>query len=131
MLIDSFDMRFRMEERSSRNTIGNLLWSATSGFDSAKTEIGLPDLVTMTRESIRKMNGDYLNALNGDQECSMFYNGTKRMLENFSLESPDSFGFSRWCNLGYRETDFGCGKPVWVGVRGAEALPFRNLVNFL
>lgn len=129
--IHSVNTRSRMEEPLSRNTIGNLLWSATSGFDSATTEICLSDLVTLTRESIRKINRNDLKTLQGDQGCSMIYNGIKLMLENFSRESPDSFGFSSWCNLGYRETDFGWGKPVWVGIWGGEASPFRNLVIFL
>ncbi|KAF8021602.1 hypothetical protein BT93_G1908 [Corymbia citriodora subsp. variegata] len=67
----------------------------------------------------------------GDQRCSMIYDCIKLMLENFSQESPDSSGFSGWCNLGYGELDFRWGKPVRTKIWGGKASPFRNLVNFL
>jgi shikimate O-hydroxycinnamoyltransferase len=98
--------------------MGNVLMTATGVYKSADSteDVSLQELVTIVSQFIEEINGDFLTSLQGDQgfsAISLYVNGLAEMLQK---GEPESYGFTNWCNFGFKEVYFGWGKPIWAGV---------------
>ncbi|XP_050129014.1 stemmadenine O-acetyltransferase-like [Malus sylvestris] len=99
-------------------------------------------LAKHVREAISKLDGDFVQSLQGDgtRGLTKFCEPFKEIRETLSRTSADAadgqsldcIGFSSWCNFGLYEVDFGWGKPSWVscvgGKRGADEPVYMNMV---
>ena len=82
-------------------------------------------LVHQVREGISKIDKDYVKKLGeGSQHLSFMRDRASR----FTKGEMVTFSFTSLCRFPLYETDFGWGKPIWVG---SPALTFKNLVFFI
>ncbi|XP_038685715.1 stemmadenine O-acetyltransferase-like [Tripterygium wilfordii] len=79
-------------------------------------ETDLCGFLGLLRESVSKINGEFLKSLQATQ-------GLQRFLE-FAIQTGESYSkalsdgaefivFNSWCNAGMYNVDFGWGKPIW------------------
>ncbi|KAJ4702258.1 vinorine synthase-like [Melia azedarach] len=101
-----------------KNYKGNFVWMASAELrkDDKETD-QLHGLVSQLREAITKVNGDFVNSLQGDEGVRNFLEAVKHESETCA-SAADNIVFTSWCNLGFYEIDFGWGKPAWASVYG-------------
>ncbi|RDY10069.1 Vinorine synthase, partial [Mucuna pruriens] len=122
------NLRRRMDEAlCPQHAMGNLLWLAAAENVSDR-DTGLEELVGKLRDSISKVNGQFIEELRGDKGRSIMEENLGAIGEMGSKSGVDYFGFSSWCNFGFYEADFGWGKPTWVSCVGANGSVFMNLI---
>ncbi|CAK7327570.1 unnamed protein product [Dovyalis caffra] len=123
------NIRPRTEPCLPQYSIGNL-WQRgiTVCHDLTDTEMGLNELVTSIRETVTKMNADYLHTLQGENGFRVISKSLNKMSSN--NYSPKVFVFSSWLRFGFNNIDFGWGKPVWVGVTGQSGQASFNQTIF-
>ncbi|EEF52814.1 Anthranilate N-benzoyltransferase protein, putative [Ricinus communis] len=109
------------------NSVGNLLWM-TIAQCSAETERELHPLVGLLRESISKIDGDFVQKLSGEEGFSKVCECLQEFGEVYSNAGADYLTFTSLCNVGIYETDFGWGRPIWVTPGGITGPVFQNLV---
>ncbi|XP_059451829.1 BAHD acyltransferase At5g47980-like [Corylus avellana] len=130
LLEHAVDIRRRMGKPLSGNSMGNVIIVANAVYDPADTNITLPDLATVVRQSIEEVNGDFMRSLQGDGGFLLISGYADMLTETLETEKPESVGFTNWCNFGFKEIDFGWGGPVWVGISGGVNLSYVNRVLF-
>ncbi|KAH1121472.1 hypothetical protein J1N35_004632 [Gossypium stocksii] len=79
-------------------------------------ETGLDNLVCHLRKAIRKADGNFVTALQGDCGWLNFSEYRKQIGKEWNGEAGeiDFIGFTSWCNFGLYEIDFGWGKPTLI-----------------
>ena len=80
-------------------------------------------LVHQVREGISKIDKDYVKKL---QEGSQHF--IRDHSSKFAKGEMVTFSFTSLCRFPPYETDFGWGKPIWVG---PAALTYKNLITFI
>lgn len=81
-------------------------------------------LVQQVRESIRGVNGDYIEKLREGEHLNFL---KKRAMQAYKNELV-TLNFTSLCRFPLYEADFGWGKPVLVG---SASLTYKNIVTFL
>ncbi|XP_071710743.1 epi-neemfruitin B 7-O-acetyltransferse L7AT-like [Rutidosis leptorrhynchoides] len=117
------NLRKRLVSTLPENSIGNLIWLASAECRT-NANARLCDLVEKVRDSVSKINGEFVKKLQGDK-------GTRVMEESLKSikDCVDYIGFTSWCKMGFYDVDFGWGKPVWVCGSVCEGSPvFMNFV---
>ncbi|KAI3852224.1 hypothetical protein MKX03_009475 [Papaver bracteatum] len=110
------NMRSRMVPSLPTNSFGNVLGVSAASIimNNERTvkndQYNYPDLVGKVRDSIKKVDADYLLSEN----CA---SGLALMLN-----------FSSWCRFPIYEADFGWGKPTWVST---GELAMKNMVMLM
>ena len=122
LLTHLVNLRRRTTPFLPENSIGNLLWIA-----AAKAE-GKGDVVSLVRDSMSKLDGEFVKNMRGDKGKGLMLKCLKEIGEVGSKEGVDYIGFSSWCRLGFYEVDFGWGKPIWVSSIGSSGSVLMNLV---
>ncbi|XP_059451842.1 BAHD acyltransferase At5g47980-like [Corylus avellana] len=132
------DVRRRVGEPLSAYSMGNAVIVASGVYHhhhhhesaAADTDIvRLQELVTIVSQSIEEVNVDFLTSLRGEQGFLSILVYAKGLAEMLQKGEPESYGFTNWCNFGFKEVDFGWGKPVWVSI-GGQSWGFTNCVLF-
>ncbi|KAK7279638.1 hypothetical protein RJT34_24694 [Clitoria ternatea] len=119
------DMRRRMGEPFSRNTIGNMLWPVMVFCETVNADTDVRYLVGIARENFGKLSRELFLRVNSDpkilggNQCVDLPHGTE-------TRNPIPLVLTSWCGLNFSDLDFGLGKPLWVGVRGGDQ---ENLPN--
>lgn len=126
-LIHAVNLRRRATPPFSENYMGNFIWMA-SALCTTEEEPELQDLVCQLREAIAKLNGDFVNSLQGDEGLLNFLEALKYERETYT-RAADRIAYSSWCNFGFYEIDFGWGKPVWASVTGPPESPATAILN--
>jgi len=126
MVSHAVNIRSRMASTLSEHSMGNLSRQAISPVLEVEGEVGLRDLGERVRETIRKVDGNYLSMLQGDEFYKVMesLNEVKTMAE----KGVPCYSFSSWVRFGFYETDFGWGKPCYVRTIG---VPIKNVVIFM
>ncbi|KAL7175027.1 hypothetical protein ACSBR2_028765 [Camellia fascicularis] len=130
LLSHAVDLRRRMVPPLQEYSIGNLLWIPRTQC-AVHDVIELPSLVGKLRETIKKIDGDFVKRLQGGEGLSMISENVKEMVDLCSGGPVDYYGFTSWSKFGIYETDFGFGKPVWVSSHKISGSMFMNLVHML
>ncbi|KAI3740685.1 hypothetical protein L2E82_31155 [Cichorium intybus] len=128
-LTNIVNLRPYLNQPMSHDFIGNLVWlvMATSEPNHKPT---LHGLVTRVRESISKVNAEFVVKLQGDEGHVAMEKSLDDFVEIVSKENMDPYGFTSLCKLGFYEFDFGWGKPIWMTAIVAHGSPvFMNMVN--
>lgn len=124
MVSHAVNIRSRMAQTLSEHSTGNLWQQAVSPVVEVEGEVRLGDLCERVRETIRKIDGNYVSKLQGDE----FYKVMESLKEARRMAAEKGvpcFSFSSWMRFGFYETDFGCGKPSYVRTIG---VPIKNVV---
>ncbi|KAK2992526.1 hypothetical protein RJ640_002420 [Escallonia rubra] len=135
ILAFAVDMRPRMVPPLKLNCTGNMVWQAIASFNRAhppsSKETELSDLVSLLREAVAKIDGEYTKNLQGDEglRAMSIYREEVEGMFSKDHDAITSYMFSSWCNFGFNEVDFGWGKPIWVSnIGGNGSSAFVNLV---
>ncbi|CAA3021232.1 vinorine synthase-like [Olea europaea subsp. europaea] len=114
LMVHAVDLRSRAVPPFSENCFGNFLWIAAAAAESMNhTDHNQANLVTKVRESIRRIDGNFVKRIQGDEGMI----GYIKNLEETNALIPgeaNCLNFSSWCNFGVYDIDFGWGKPIWV-----------------
>ncbi|KAK1440986.1 hypothetical protein QVD17_06822 [Tagetes erecta] len=130
-LTHSVNLRRKLETKSSKDFIGNMIWISNAVYQ-ASSEPTLHGLVNKVRESIAKIDVEFVNKAQGDEGYVAMQKSLKENGEIGSSGRVDNYNFTSWCNMGFYDIDFGWGKPSWVtGIVGYGAPAFMNLVTLM
>ena len=123
-VLHAVNLRTRMDPPVPDCYFGNIsrFSIATPSIDSKGECHGL---VSQMRDAIKKIDGDYVKKL---QEGNGHLNFMKDRAEKITKGDVLSFSFTSLCRFPLYETDFGWGKPIWIG---SASLTFKNLVVFI
>ncbi|CAA3021230.1 vinorine synthase-like [Olea europaea subsp. europaea] len=115
LMVHAVDLRSRAVPPFSENCFGNFLWiAAVAAAESMKlTGHDQANLVTKVRESIRRIDGNFVKIMQGDEGLIGYI---KNLEETNALIHGEAncLNFSSWCNFGVYDIGFGLGKPIWV-----------------
>ncbi|XP_050366648.1 stemmadenine O-acetyltransferase-like [Argentina anserina] len=136
MITHAVNLRQRAVPPFSENCMGNFMFQAAATVCSRKAEeLELGSLVILIREAIKKLDGNIVESLQGDEGVTKLCELSKEMGYTFSSAASngnlDYIGFTSWCNFGLYDVDFGWGKPIWmssVGTHNAPESVFTNAV---
>ncbi|CAL8994039.1 unnamed protein product [Prunus brigantina] len=124
-VLHAVNLRTKMDPPLPEYHIGNVsrFAIATLSFDGSKdTCYGL---VGQMRDALKTIDSDYLSKMrDGDTHLNFLKQGAAEFMKGEVV----SLNFTSLCRFPLYETDFGWGKPVWVG---SASLPFKNLVVFM
>ncbi|KAG6640772.1 hypothetical protein CIPAW_09G026600 [Carya illinoinensis] len=117
------NIRRLTKPRLPDTSAGNIFLEASVDLDchDSTTVMGiqLSYLATSLRESVRKVNSDYVSTLQGDQGFEVYCEFIKkRMTERQRQKCPDVYTFSSWLGLDINSFDFGWGNPFGLGSWG-------------
>ncbi|GFY97503.1 hypothetical protein Acr_12g0000440 [Actinidia rufa] len=128
-MVMAVNLRPRMVPLVSENTIGNIIWQTMVHHKGRQDQTELRYIVSLLKEGIAKINSSFVESLIGDEGISTIRKYMKEMDKIHSKENPDLYLCSSWKGLGFKEVDFGWGKPVWVSpVVGVRQPIFSNQV---
>ncbi|KAL4285647.1 Vinorine synthase [Arachis hypogaea] len=125
------DMRRRMGEPFTQNSIGNLLWPAVMLCENVKKDTEISELVKVSKGGIGKVTKELLVRVQKDEGFWWSDECGKLMLEEVVNKDPVSFLFTSWCDMGFKELDFGLGKPLWLAQKGGNSETIPNTVVFM
>ncbi|KAF7825720.1 vinorine synthase-like [Senna tora] len=133
IMLHAVNIRRRMVPPLSENAIGNLWQPAVSPLVEIERSkaIEVKDLAQVVRETIRKIDGDYLRKLEGEDSELGFYEMLKSFSEALFLVAEKGipcYSFNSWLRFEFYEAQFGWGKPTWVCFLG---VPTRNVIFLL
>ncbi len=123
LMFQTVNMRTRLDPPLPENCFGNISQSTVSVV-SNDTEDGFSGIVLPMRDSIRRVNVDYVQKL---LESDGHLNFIAENIEKTNKGEVVSFAFTSLCRYPIYEADFGWGKPVWAG---STKLLYNNLVTF-
>ncbi|XVE85231.1 hypothetical protein DITRI_Ditri17bG0075000 [Diplodiscus trichospermus] len=123
-VLHAVNLRTRMDPPLPEYYFGNIS-RFTVALPSINSDEECFGIVSEVRDAIRKIDGDYVRKL---QEGSEHLNFMKERAEKMTKGDVISFSFTSLCRFPLYETDFGWGKPIWVG---SASLTFKNLVVFM
>ncbi|KAL1357844.1 hypothetical protein HN51_009701 [Arachis hypogaea] len=125
------DMRRRMGEPFTQNSIGNLLWPAVMLCENVNKDTEISELVKVSKGGIGKVTKELLVRVQKDEGFWWSDECGKLMLEEVVNKDPVSFLFTSWCDMGFKELDFGLGKPLWLAQKGGNSETIPNTVVFM
>ncbi|KAE8731422.1 U-box domain-containing protein 15-like [Hibiscus syriacus] len=114
LITHAVNLRQRAVPPIPKQSMGNFLCMVAALVMTDETK--LDKLVCHLRKAIRKADGDFVAALQGDDGCLTFCEHIKE-IGNVSCGEAgeiDNISFTSWCNFGVYEIDYGWGKPTWV-----------------
>ncbi|TKY46825.1 Vinorine synthase [Spatholobus suberectus] len=124
MISHAVNIRSRMASTLSKHWIGNLWQQAVSPLVEVEGEVELRNLAERVRETVRKVDGNYVSKLQSDE----FFKVIESLKETRIMASEKGipcYSFSSWIRFGFYEADFGWGKPTYVRTVG---VPIKNVV---
>jgi shikimate O-hydroxycinnamoyltransferase len=122
------DMRRRMGESLLQNSIGNLIWPALMVCENVNKDTNISDMVKILEDEIGKVNEELFLKLKNDPRFLWSDECADLMLEGMENKNPISFVFTSWGNMGFKEIDFGLGKPLWIAQRGGTKETIPNTI---
>ncbi|GJY41439.1 retrotransposon protein, putative, ty1-copia subclass [Tanacetum coccineum] len=125
------NLRKKLDSKMSKDFICNMIW-ISNAVCQASYETTLHGMVNKVRESISKVNVDFMNKAQGNEGYIAMQKSLQEMGEIGSVGPTNNYGFTSWCNMGFYDIDFGWGKPSWVtGFLGDGVPVFMNLVTLM
>ncbi|KAK7277320.1 hypothetical protein RIF29_18471 [Crotalaria pallida] len=131
VVIHVVDMRIRMGEPFSQDSIGNLLWPAALVYEKVNKETEIRDLVRIMREGLGKFTKELFLKIQNDDVFLWSDECAKLMHEGMETNNPIPLVFTSWGKVGFNEIDFGWGKPLWLALRGGTQETMPNSTVFL
>ncbi|XP_002517535.2 stemmadenine O-acetyltransferase [Ricinus communis] len=124
------NIRERMRPPLPGHSIGNLWRLAVAPYLEFKKDVKLQELVGLIRESIRRIDNDYVTELQGEDGFEKGIEPLRELRELALLggEGVEVYTFSSLARFPFYEIDFGLGKPVKVCT---ITMPIRNCVTLI
>ncbi|XP_030544216.1 stemmadenine O-acetyltransferase-like [Rhodamnia argentea] len=111
------------------NALGNLWHSIVAPLMEPNKGYELQDFAGILRKSIRAVDAEYLNALQGEmalaKACESLMAARKLVAASASVGEIELYRFSSWARFPFYEVDFGWGRPSWVCT---TSVPMKNVV---
>ncbi|KAJ8750301.1 hypothetical protein K2173_014216 [Erythroxylum novogranatense] len=117
VVFSAINLRSRLSPPLPDRSIGNVVLRGVAHYTTTTTaEMELQHLVGLLRQSVAKVDSDYINKLKGETGHEEFRKRREELAKIYS-EIPPNFMFeaSSALNMGFYEGNFGWGKPVWFG----------------
>ncbi|KAI4354410.1 hypothetical protein L6164_003272 [Bauhinia variegata] len=113
------NLRKPMVPPLSDNSLGNLWLPSLTPLIEVDKIVELNDHVKLVRETIKKVYGDFLSKVQGDDATRI----SQALMEIFDeeksmIEDCPSYMYTSWIGFPLYETDLGWGKPTWVSALG-------------
>ncbi|MED6141726.1 hypothetical protein PIB30_106410, partial [Stylosanthes scabra] len=124
MVSHAINIRDRMNPPLSKHMLGNFWQQSVSPIIEFNGEVRLLDLANMVRETIRKVDADFISNLQGDGFVKIIQSLVEGKMMVAQKGIP-AYSFSSWVRFGFYEADFGWGKPSWVCTIG---VPIENVI---
>ncbi|MED6223919.1 hypothetical protein PIB30_078834, partial [Stylosanthes scabra] len=124
MMSHAVNIRDQMNPPLSKNMLGNFWQQSISPIMEFNGEVRLLDLANLVRETIRKVDADFIGKLQGDGFVKIIESLMEAKMMVAQKGIP-GYGFSSWVRFGFYEVDFGWGKPSWVCTIG---VPIENAI---
>lgn len=124
-VLHAVNLRTRMDPPLSEHHFGNISRIAVT---TPAADIGddrCYKIIKEVRNALKQVNPEFVKKL---QQSHFLLNQMKERSEKTLKNELISFGFTSLCRFPIYESDFGWGKPIWVG---SASLKFRNLTVFL
>ncbi|KAI7729390.1 hypothetical protein M8C21_006348, partial [Ambrosia artemisiifolia] len=119
-LLSLVNIRKRASPTLPKESIGNLL-DAAAAICFPGGQLDLPTMMGELRESIAKINSDYIELMKGEKGHETFNEVLKRINQLADVTSQgDSMLVTSQLNSGMYELDFGWGKPIWYYVMNSR-----------
>lgn len=134
LLIHIIDVRRRRGEPLSASSMGNLLWPAMIAYENKVNNnncVDVNELMKIMREKIGSIDKELFLKIERDPEFLLSDECQGMLMEGMEKKKPIGFVFSSWCNMGFKDVDFGMGKPLWVGYRAGTQETVSNSVVFI
>ncbi|CAL5414177.1 unnamed protein product [Camellia sinensis] len=96
------------------NSIGNIIWQTMAHHKGEESEPN--SVLDILSGAVKKINGDYVQSLQGDEGFFMVRKSTEEARGLYSNETPEVYTCSSWRRFGFYDVDLGFGKPVWVAL---------------
>ncbi|KAJ9176250.1 hypothetical protein P3X46_011585 [Hevea brasiliensis] len=123
-VLHAVNLRPRMDPPLSELHFGNISRIAIAVADMESKDDECYGILSKMRDALRKVNLDYVKDL---QQSDGHLNFMRKQSKRVAKGEIVSFSFTSLCKFPAYESDFGWGKPVWVGT---ARLTFKNLVVF-
>ncbi|KAF2286553.1 hypothetical protein GH714_017634 [Hevea brasiliensis] len=123
-VLHAVNLRPRMDPPLSELHFGNISRIAIAVADMESKDDECYGILSKMRDALRKVNLDYVKDL---QQSDGHLNFMRKQSKRVAKGEIVSFSFTSLCRFPAYESDFGWGKPVWVGT---ARLTFKNLVVF-
>ncbi|XP_051142861.1 stemmadenine O-acetyltransferase-like [Andrographis paniculata] len=128
------NLRGRAHPPFPSDCFGNFI-SITTASSMNRTTGEYKDLARKFRDTIKKVDGEYVSRLQGDGGLL----GLDAKMHSLFAEVPDGadlLTMSSWCRFGGYDIDFGWGKPLWMtaffhGGSDSERSRYMNLVSLM
>ncbi|CAL0303062.1 unnamed protein product [Lupinus luteus] len=130
VVVHVVDIRRRIGEPFSQDSIGNLLWPTVLNCDKINMNTHVRDLVRIMKEEIGKYTKEMFLKMQSDQRFLWSDECAELMHEGLVEKDPIVFVFTSWVNMGFNELDFGWGKPLWLALRGGPQETMANATVF-
>lgn len=106
------NLRRKLVATLSKDLIGNMIW-ISKALREPSYGTTLHGLLTKVRESISKIDVEFVNKAQGYEGYVAMQESFKEKEEICSKGTIKSFSFTSWGNMGFYKIDFGWGKPSW------------------
>ncbi|XWS64838.1 hypothetical protein CRYUN_Cryun05aG0038700 [Craigia yunnanensis] len=120
------NMRKRMNPPLPQQCIGSVCFVTNVRSQTEKIE-NRTSLSRKIHDSINEIDDEYIRKIYTNGEC--FNKFMVKACEDYEKNSKIGvFYFTSWCRFPFYETDFGCGKPMWVegALRGNRSACFLD-----
>nr|XP_043631557.1 stemmadenine O-acetyltransferase-like [Erigeron canadensis] len=128
LFVHTVNLRRKLSTKLSKDLLGNLIWFSYA-LCPTNYEPTLHGLVNKVRQSISKINNEFVDQVQGDEGHVALVKSLKEMEEIGTNETTDCYYVTSMCKMGFNETNFGWGKPSWVTSNICNDIPvFMNLI---
>ncbi|KAL3634910.1 hypothetical protein CASFOL_021964 [Castilleja foliolosa] len=111
VMTHAVNLRRRAEPKFPDEVFGNFPGMAAASAENEGFELG--QLVGKMRAAIKKIDGEFVKRLQGDDGFSGYLENLRLMWSEIH-ENADLLPISSWCGFGLYGVDFGFGKPAWL-----------------
>ncbi|XP_010514234.1 PREDICTED: vinorine synthase-like [Camelina sativa] len=129
ILANSASLRSRVSPPFTENSVGNLVSYFAAKAEEGVNQTKLQTLVSELRKEKQRFRDNHVPKLVGNPSATEIICSYQREAGHMIASGDfDFYIFSSACRFGLYETDFGWGKPAWVGI---PCVRQKNIVTLL